>query len=186
MEVAHRHSKRLRDLVSQLFELSKLEAGRVQPQYEIFSLTELVYDVRQDYELRAQEKGLELIAKVPDENVLVNADISLMQRVLQNLIDNAISHSKESGEVTLSLKLEGSGVQVGVFDTGRGIAAEDIPYVFERFYQSTSEVNPELRKDGAGLGLSIVQKILELHDSIISVRSQLNTGTEFSFALMRV
>ncbi|KZY36389.1 MULTISPECIES: cell wall metabolism sensor histidine kinase WalK [unclassified Oleiphilus] len=186
LEVAHRHSKRLRDLVSQLFELSKLEAGRVQPQYEIFSLTELVYDVRQDYELRAQEKGLELIAKVPDENVLVNADISLMQRVLQNLIDNAISHSKESGEVTLSLKLEGRGVQVGVFDTGRGIAAEDIPYVFKRFYQSTSDVNPELRKDGAGLGLSIVQKILELHDSIISVRSQLNTGTEFSFALMRV
>lgn len=185
LEVAHRHSQHLRDLVSQLFELSKLEAGTVAPEYEVFSLTELLYDIRQDYELKAQETGVVLRADVPQENILVEADISLMQRVLRNLIDNAFTHSSAGSSITLSLSLTGSQVAVGVFDTGDGITEEELPYVFDRFYQSASGSAAADRKAGAGLGLSIVKKILDLHNSVISVKSVHQAGTEFSFSLMR-
>jgi signal transduction histidine kinase len=185
LEVAHRQSKHLATLVSQLFELSKLEAGKVQPEFEVFSLTELLFDVLQDYELSAQESGLSLQAQVPDENIMIKADISLMQRVLRNLIDNAFTHSQAKGEIKLSLEIVDSQVVVGVGDTGEGIAEEDIPYVFDRLYQSSSSTSNHTKKSGAGLGLNIVKRILDLHDSIISVSSEYQSGTEFSFALNR-
>lgn len=185
LEVAHRQSRHLGELVSQLFELSKLEAGKVTPDYECFSLTELIYDVLQDYELKAQEEGIGLTAKVPDKNIVVKADISLMQRVLRNLIDNAFAHSHDSGAITLSMLIHEEKVVVGVGDRGEGIAEEDLPYVFDRFYQSGAQTSKGEKKAGAGLGLSIVKKILDLHDSVIRVRSEQQVGTEFSFELNR-
>ena len=185
LEVAHRQSKQLSELVSQLFELSKLEAGKVTPVYEKFSLTELIYDVLQDYELKAQKEGLVLHAQVPEENILVKADISLMQRVLRNLIDNAFAHSEQKGKISLSMSVQSQHVIVGVGDTGKGIAKEDLPYVFDRFYQSKHKASEPYEKAGAGLGLSIVKRILELHDSIINVKSESKVGTEFFFSLNR-
>ena len=186
VDVAHRHSRRLTDLISQLFELSKLDAGRVVPTIETFSLTELLFDIKQEYELLARQNHIDMTITVPQESALVSADISLMQRVLQNLIDNALRHTPEGGKVHIELVLEGDNQAcVKVIDSGVGISKKDIPFVFQRFYQADSD-EVRVGQEGAGLGLSIVKKILELHDVMINVRSEPEVETCFSFMLPRM
>lgn len=188
IHIAHRHSKQLNDLISQLFELSKLDAGKIEPELEAFSLSELLYDVKQDYELPAEQRGISLDVNVPEENAIVTADISLIQRVLQNLIDNAMRHTPSGGNINLMLDIRGDQVMIHVADSGKGIEKEDLPFVFERFYQSEQAPNQKnaTAKIGAGLGLSIVKKILDLHNTIINVESEPQRGTRFCFALPRL
>ena len=182
IEIAHRSSQHLRDLIAQLFELSKLEAGGISPNYEVFSLTELVYDVKQEYELQAQTANISLNIQTPPENIMVTADISLLQRVMHNLLDNALSHTPESGDILLRLEVAKGKVEISVLDSGSGISKNDLPFVFERYYQSSEQSEKSL-KVGSGLGLSIVKKILELHNTAVKVSSELHQGTKFSFSL---
>jgi len=180
--VAHRHSEKLGGLISQLFELSKLDAGRVEPAFEVFSLSELLYDVKQGYELLAAENDVTLRVEVPLHNVEVNADIALIERVFQNLIDNAIRHTPSKGRVVISLSIEGEEVHVQVSDTGAGIGSEPIPKVFKRFRQA-SHHSPLDAHIGSGLGLTIVDRILSLHDTNIQVESDRKEGAAFFFLL---
>lgn len=179
VKISHRHSRQLAHLVSQLFELSKLDAGRVEPEFEVFALTDLLFDVKQDYDVVAQKKGVELRVIAPETPILVNADISLIQRVLQNLIDNALRHTPTRGQVSIELASQGEVVSVCIKDNGAGIPETELPYIFQRFYQSDT---PQ-RHQGAGLGLSIVKKILDLHGAIIDVYSDPSKGTRFVFQL---
>jgi len=188
IHIAHRHGKHLNELIAQLFELSKLDAGKVEPAHEVFSITELLFDVKQDYELIAEKEGIELKVETPNENTLVLADISLIQRVLQNLLDNAIKHTPEQGRILLKLSLKEGQVFVAVHDSGTGISQKDIPHVFDRFYQAeslnaSSGSGSGSSSIGAGLGLSIVKKILDLHGALIDVVSEPSSGTCFEFRL---
>lgn len=198
--VAHSQSKKLGTLISQLFELSKLDAGRVKPNIEVFSLNELLYDIKQDYELLTESKNIALEVELntfDSDSVFVQADISLIQRVLQNLLDNAIAHTEEHGEIIIGMSAglaknsnQEQEVSVYIKDSGKGIEQKALPFVFERFYQtsSTSSVanSGEGADAGCGLGLNIVKKILDLHGSIIEVQSRPSEGTCFSFALPRL
>jgi two-component system sensor histidine kinase ResE len=109
----------------------------------------------------------------------VNADIGLIDRVLQNLLDNAITHTNTGGEVRLVLDGQHHKLRVCLEDTGVGIPQHDLPYVFDRFYRARTKG----KTSGAGLGLAIVKKILEAHGETISVESRVNEGTCFSFDL---
>ena len=180
--VAHRHSRRMAILVGQLFELSKLDAGRIEPQPEVFSLAELLFDIKQDFELSAANKGVELTICPTADSALVKADIGLIQRVLQNLLDNALCYTPSGGNISVRLATEAGQVRVMVQDNGSGIASKDVPFVFERFYQAQS-AQTEKKPIGAGLGLSIVKRILDLHGSTIEVSSKPDRGTHFSFLL---
>ena len=181
-------TERLKKLVGDLFELSKLEAKEVKPKKEPFFITELVQDVSQKHRLLAEEKNVTIVP-VADQNIpMVNADISLIERVLQNLMDNAIKFSKDGGIVTIETHNFGNNVEVKVTDTGRGIPQEDIPLVFNRYFNLTKSTSgqpedDELSKTSVGLGLAIVKKILEIHDATIHLTSQLNKGSAFSFRL---
>ncbi|OZG70243.1 hypothetical protein BTA51_26955 [Hahella sp. CCB-MM4] len=182
LQVAYRHTCNMNRLVSQLFELSKLEAGRIEPRMEAFSLTELLFDIRQEYELTAQRKNVSLELDVVRQDLQVIADIELIQRVLQNLLDNALRHTPQGGCINIRVEpLEGS-VQVSLKDSGSGIQARDLPYVFERHYQSDAG-RYQGERGGAGLGLSIVRRILEMHGASIQVKSAESRGTCFSFLL---
>jgi len=181
LEVARKHSRRLERLISDLFELSKLEAAAIKPRLEQFSLAELLQDVTREFMLEAGTKQIELKVEGDPDNALVRADISLVQRVLENLLRNAIRHTPRGGTVTVSIDPRPEKVAVTVADTGCGIAEKDLDRVFERFYRS--EQDDPLANDSAGLGLAIVQKILDLHGSRIAVTSKLNTGTTFAFDL---
>jgi signal transduction histidine kinase len=181
MGIALKHCRRLTQLVKELFELSKLDAGREAPELENFSLAELLQDVVQKYSLLAQQKNISLKAPYNDQLYLVNADIALIERVLENLIDNALRYTPENGHVEITLTQKTHCVEVGVQDTGIGLAAEDIPHIFERYYRA--QKSTEYHQQSTGLGLAIVKRILELHGSVIRVQSKPHEGTRFEFPL---
>lgn len=181
LQVAYKHSQRLNDLIGELFELAKLDSGNVKLKSETFSLTELVFDCVQEFELRAKEQNVNLRINAPDENLFVVADIALIQRVLQNLLDNALRHTPSGRSITLSVSDSLHQAVIEVADTGVGIAKHEIPHIFERFYQSKQQEHSG--EIGSGLGLAIVKKILDLHHSRIKVRSELDRGTSFAFDL---
>ena len=181
LEVAMKHAIHLSKLVGDLFELSKLEANEVKPQLEPFALQELVQDVIHKFELKARQYGVLLTQQLEKEPPYVYGDIGLIERVLDNLLDNALRHTSRGGSVTVVLTPHENTVSLEVIDTGCGIAPQDMPYIFDRFYAKT-ESHQEGSK-GTGLGLAIARHIVELHGSVIRARSKLNRGTIFSFDL---
>jgi len=180
LQSALRNSDYLSTLVADLFELAKLDAAETRPQREAFAPGELVQDVLQKFQLKAKDLDVRLEMECPDGLQFVYADIALIERVLENLVSNALRHTPAGGSIVVKLAPEGSGVAVAVTDTGSGIPDKDLPHVFERFYQSSK---PSQDKDHSGLGLAIAKRILELHDSKLAVRSRVGHGTTFRFTL---
>lgn len=174
-------TERLRKLVEELFELSKLEAKQTVPHPEPFSISELVQDIGQKYLIHAEKKGITFRCTFPKDLPLIVADIAMIDRVIQNLVDNALKFTPSGGTVGIELRRLSDAVDVKISDTGYGILPEDIPHIFDR-YNKGSQKNV-LQNDGAGLGLAIVKKILEVHNLTIDVYSTVNEGTAFSFKL---
>jgi signal transduction histidine kinase len=181
LAVALRNSERLGKLIAELFELAKLDAHEIRPEIESFSLPELVQDVVQDFQLSAKEKGVELHASVNERVPFVHADIRLIERVLQNLIENALRYTPKGGVVDISLRREEGRVRVAVHDSGCGIPAEELSQIFERFHRAPQEGGED--EVGSGLGLAISKRILELHESMIEASSRPDEGTTFTFHL---
>jgi len=179
LEQALAHSNRLQGLIDELFELARLEAAESEPRLEAFSLAELAQDVLQQFEPAALEKGISLKLIGDRGAPFAVADIAMIQRVLENLVSNAMRHT-EKGEIRIGLKRADDAIHISVSDDGCGIAAEEIPWIFERFYQAD---NPHRGGGYAGLGLAIVKRILDLHGCEISVWSELDKGATFRFSL---
>ena len=181
LSIALSHSERLAKLVNSLFELAKLDAKEDLSHQEPFMLAELIQDVVQKYTLPAEAKDLQLFTQCRDGAVFVMGDIGLIERVFENLIENAMAHTSAGDTLTLATECEQDSVLVTVADSGKGIDAEDVPHIFDRFYQGGGT-----QSDGehAGLGLAIVKRILALHGSAIEVVSS-PQGTKFSFTLAR-
>ncbi|MEM7585474.1 MAG: HAMP domain-containing sensor histidine kinase, partial [Acidobacteriota bacterium] len=148
LQIAVRQSERLGRLVDELFELTKLDAHEVEPKLERFRLAELVQDNVQRFQLRAAEQGVRLSAEFDPDLPPVRVDVGLMERALENLIDNALKFTDTGGSVTVELREEPNQLHVRVIDTGCGIAAEDLPHIFDRYYRSRSG---KVSAQGAGL-----------------------------------
>jgi signal transduction histidine kinase len=119
-----------------------------------------------------------------DESVpYVTADVGMIERVLDNLIDNSLKHTPEGGCVRLRLSTEQGKVQLCVSDTGYGIDEDELPHIFKRFYRKTDNSEDGSAESGLGLGLAIASRIVELHGSRLSVNSVLHQGTSFRFSL---
>jgi hypothetical protein len=179
--VASRSSERLAKLVADLIELAKLDAREVRLAREAFPIAELMQDVAQKLQLKAEQKGLRLEVELPPRPPFVCADIGLIERVLENLLANAIAHTDPPGVLQLRLTQADELARIEVADTGCGIPENEIHRIFERFYR----VNDAQRARGshAGLGLAITKSILDLHGVTIEVRSQPGAGTTFAFCL---
>ena len=171
--------ERLSKLITQLFEYSKLEANQIEPQKEPFLISELANDIHREYQMLANKKNIALKLNMEEQVPLVFADISLVERAIQNLMDNALKFTPENGEIIVGIKLVKKSVEIAIKDSGPGIAKENQQLVFERYRQTKTGKE----KEGAGLGLAIVRKIIELHDASIKVFSRPNEGTTFSFSL---
>ncbi len=180
LKTALHHSERLSRLVEDLFELAKLDAEEIKPHYERIVLGELVQDIIQKFKLQADSHNITLILDVDEALPFVNADIGLIERALENLIANALRHTQQGDEVSIILKRKNEAIELQVRDTGCGIAEDDLPHIFNRFYQAN---NKHRSGSGAGLGLAISQRILKLHNASIAVSSEVNKGTVFSFQL---
>jgi signal transduction histidine kinase len=181
LQVAHKHTRRLAALVGDLLELSKLDAASMPLSLETFSLAELAHDVLQDFELEARRRGLALQMGDDPPRALVHADIALVQRVLENLIRNAIDNTPEGGSITLDISREAEQVAVTVADTGCGIPDEQLENIFERYVHGGNGNGAQ--GPSSGLGLAIVKRILDLHGSRITVASTVDSGTRFHFSL---
>ena len=179
IQTAYENSQRLQKLISELFELASLENNDTTLHFESFSMSELAQDVSQKFKLKAKNKGIKLETKIPQVPAFVSADIGLIQRVLENLLDNAIKYTPEGGEVEVALNIDDATIATVIKDSGQGISEEEAKHIFERFYR----IEKHRDQDGSGLGLAIVKRIIQLHDSSIRVSPAENKGTQFSFDL---
>jgi signal transduction histidine kinase len=180
LTVVHDGARKLSALVEQLFQYAKLEANVITPQKEPFLVQELASDILAAYQLTASQRSIDLCLDTPNNLRPVFADIALTERVFQNLLDNAFKFTPDGGKITIQFTQSATGIKVRVADTGIGISAEDQSYVFERYKQLDKHQTP---KKGMGVGLAIVKKILELHQSSIEVISEPGKGTVFQFML---
>jgi signal transduction histidine kinase len=181
LTIALKRSNQLGKLVSALFELAKLDSPDVQVRFESFSLAELVQDIMQKFQLAVEKKKIELQQNFPEHLPLTFADIGLIERVFENLIENATRYTPENGLITVSAGFESGRVKVRVSDTGSGIRPEDLQYLFDRSYRMGRSHADSA--GGLGLGLAITKRILELHGSDIKVDSAVDVGTTFTFTL---
>ena len=169
-------------LVNDLFELSQLDAGAVNWQTEAASLHDLISDTLASLQAPATENNVRLSGRVEPDVDPVQMNSHQIQRVLYNLITNALRHTPAGGMVTVQAKsTQSNTVQVDVTDSGEGIAASDLPFVFERFYRGDKSRSG----GGAGLGLAIAKRIVESHGGTIGVTSRDGSGSRFSFTLKR-
>lgn len=173
-------SERLSRLIAQLFEYSKLEAQQIVPQKEAFPIQELCQDIVFKYQVLAKEKDIILDWDAPRDLPMVFADIGLVERVLQNLLDNALKHTPNGGKVSIVLENSEKGVQIKIADTGPGIPEAQQAYIFERHRKLEPQ---KTSTNGSGLGLAIVKKILDIHQATIHVRNREQRGAEFWFQL---
>lgn len=175
--IALDQSRKVGGLAQSLLELVRLEHGFVQPILERFSMTDLVQDIFQKFELTAEARQVELKATFAPNVSAACADLGLIERVLTNLFDNALRHTPQGGEIELSLRPQGSFVEVTISDTGPGIAAELREGLFLRPFNIGGA-----RRDG-GLGLRIVHRILQLHGRDIQLIDVPGRGATFRFTL---
>ncbi len=184
LATATRHAQRLGKLVTELFDLARLESGTLELHLEEFSLAELVQDVAQQFELAAQKKGVNLAIDLDHERPFVRGDIGLIERAMENLIDNALRHTPPGGRVTVALMPGAERAAVRVSDTGSGISPEELPHIFDRYYRAPRETAANAG-DGAGLGLglAITRRIVELHGGTIEARGGAGEGATFTFSL---
>lgn len=183
LEIALKQSICLSKLINDLFELTKLEANNAIAKLETFPLSELVQDMIQKFELIAEEKGVTIESNHTESTFSVYADISMIERVFTNLIENALRHSSSPGAtVSLVLAQKDNRISVHVSDTGCGIAHDKLPLIFNREFQG-DDVSTNYGHSGAGLGLAITKRIIDLHGGTIQVESTLGAGTTFQFDL---
>lgn len=179
LAIALDQSRKVGALAQSLFELARLEYGFVQPEAEPFAMADLVQDVFQKFELAALERQVTLQADIAPQLPPVQADLGLIERVLTNLLDNALRHTPPGGTVTVALARQGDGLAVQVQDTGPGIAPELREGLFERPFAVGGA------RRGGGLGLRIAHRILALHGSHIALVDRAAPGAAFRFTLPR-
>ncbi|WP_036261790.1 sensor histidine kinase [Methylocapsa aurea] len=179
LDIALRQSAKVGRLSQELFDLANLECSDIQPLLEVFSLAELIQDVVQKFELPSQDRNVVVYANILNGSAPVLADIGMIERVLVNLLDNALRHTPAGGTIRIDVLQRVGRVRVSVADSGSGIRPEDMRRLFDR-------ASPLGRRSGrvtGGLGLLIVNRILTLHDCPISVESTVGRGTVFRFEL---
>nr|WP_205763772.1 HAMP domain-containing sensor histidine kinase [Acidovorax sp. SRB_24] len=181
LEIALDQSRKVGRLAQEVFELARLEYGVVKPEKESFALADLVQDVFQKFELAAEARHQRLHPDIAPGLPVVSADLGMIERVLTNLLDNAIRHTPVGGEIVVQLRAQNAGVTVQVSDTGAGIPGELQKSLFMRpVFMSGSRTDST---GSGGLGLVIVKRILQLHGSDIQLVQQPDKGAVFRFQL---
>ena len=174
-EVMKRHSDRLNLLVNDLLSLARLESKEAKLQLAEIKLRDFLEDVTGDWAKRLAGKNLRLELEVPDNFPTVHADERRLEEVVHNLLDNAVKYSHQKGRIVLNAGAPDQEVVLSVCDEGIGIAANDLPRIFERFYRADRARSREL--GGTGLGLSIVKHIAQLHGGRVEAESVVGQGT---------
>jgi len=174
-------AKTLNLLVSDLVDLAAIESGKLRVEIGELDLAQVISDVKSRVDVVAQRKQLEFAAKLPPSLPALKGDPHRIGQVIQNLCTNAVQYTKEGGKIAIEATVSPEWVVVGVRDTGIGISKEDLPRVWERFFQ-TKEAQT-MRKAGFGLGLKIAREIVQMHGGDMGIESELGVGSFFFFKL---
>jgi two-component system OmpR family sensor kinase len=181
LQIALSQSRSLSHLIDTLFYLAKLDSGQIALQPEQFRIEEVVQDVVQKFALQAQKQNIRLEMDGCDKLPFVCADLGLIERALSNLIDNALRHTLEGGSVRLRMQHIDKKIWVSVIDSSGGISESDLPHIFERFYRGHGVLGNAAVN--AGIGLSIVSRIVAMHGETVEAGNALGLGAEFRFSL---
>ena len=176
LRVMERHSDRLELLVEDLLTLAQLESGNPNLQMGTVELSSFLPEIVRDWERKLAMKQLAIVVDLPTELPPISADRTRLQEALYNLLDNAVKYSREHGEIRLSARRRDGEMVLAVSDDGIGIATEDLPRIFERFYRADKARSPDNVR-GTGLGLAIVKHIAQLHGGRVEAESELEKGT---------
>ena len=172
-------------LIDELTFYSKIDTNKSPYNYSKINVADYFGDCVEEVGLEMETRGIELgYFNYVDEDVVVIADAEQMKRVINNIIGNSLKYlDKKKGIINIRIKDDGDFIQVVIEDNGKGIAAKDLPYIFDRFYRTDSSRNSS--KGGSGIGLSIVKKIIEDHGGRIWATSKEGIGTEMHFVLRK-
>ncbi|AQQ53337.1 sensor histidine kinase [Planococcus lenghuensis] len=177
IRIIRQETDRMSRLVQDLFELSKMEEGKIALVFEEVDIIEVAENAVMKTRMQAQQKGIDMIFRRPDTAPSVEADGARMEQIFTNLVDNAVKYT-ESGTITVTVSAQTDMMEITVADTGSGIPATDLPHVFDRFYRVEKSRSREF--GGTGLGLAIVKQLTELQGGTIDVASEPGTGTRFT------
>jgi two-component system, OmpR family, sensor histidine kinase ResE len=187
VQVIHDESLRMMRLVSDLLDLARMEAGHLELVFKEVQLRTLLTRVHRKFSVLCKERGISLQMELSDSPlVLHKADEDRLEQVFTNLLDNAARHTPEGRSITIRAKesneRNGKAIVLQIADTGKGIPAEDVPFIFERFYKA-DKARTRGASGGTGLGLAIVKNIIDAHEGSVNVTSQLGEGTTFTMTL---
>ncbi len=176
-QVIEDEAKRMIRQVNELLELARIQSGQLKIAQEPVDIASLLRHCQEVFSLRAEEKGIILMIEL-DEMTSVSGDIDQLEKAFSNLIDNAIKHTPNGGQVSITgRQVAKDSIEVTVANTGSGISQKELPYIFERFYQGDGV------ESGIGLGLAIAREIVRTHGGDIEVDSTMEKGTRFILRL---
>jgi signal transduction histidine kinase len=181
LQTAQRDMRSLALLLDDLFEMAQIDAGGLQLEQHSHSVADLISNTIESFSALAARQGVKLEGCIAPDTPSTSMDVQKIERVLTNLVSNALRHTPSGGTVQVRALAVMEGVQVEVCDTGEGISADDLPHIFEQFYRG--EKSRSRATGGAGLGLSIAKGIVEAHGGSIGVESTAGQGTRFFFIL---
>ncbi len=184
LSTAQRNGMQLKRLIDQIFELAHLDDGQVTVNLETFAIGELLHDIIAKFSLKAKEKQITLSLQPEQCGFIVYSDIAKLERIITNLIENAIRHTDSQGEIGIIVSQLSDKIKIAVTDNGSGISKEDIAYIFDARYRASNAV--EDSTPHTGLGLAISQKLSKILNSELFVDSKLGQGSSFSMSLQLV
>jgi signal transduction histidine kinase len=180
LTIMQRNGLRLQKLVNTLLDFSRIEAGRMQAVYEPTDLATLTADLASTFRSACERAGLRLVVDCPMLPVPVYVDHDMWEKVVLNLLSNAVKYTF-AGEITVTLRQAGDVVELTVRDTGIGIPTAELPHLFERFHRVAGARGRT--QDGTGIGLALVQELVQLHGGSVRVESTLGQGSTFCVSI---
>jgi len=182
-KIINEESLRMGRLVNELLDLERMDTGNTPFHHDRVNLNQFMNRIIKKFSGSASEENITITLNKDLINETAIFDADQLEQVFTNLIDNALTHTPENGEITILVKNRSEQLYVEIADDGNGIPEEDLPFIFERFYKADKSRTRNANKKGTGLGLSIVKNIIDKHDGTIAVKSKLNAGTTFSFKI---
>jgi len=182
LNIVKLEASKLESLIDGFLEYSRLQTGKLNLNFTATSLDKELIEIYETYQTKGSQKGIQFELRNTETLPVIEADSKYLQRVFSNLLDNALKYSREKGLITITTQHTDQYIMVKIKDRGTGIDSEDLPYIFDPFYQGCGEK----RGRGYGLGLAIVKAIVEGHGGKIFVESELGKGSVFTVALPKV
>jgi signal transduction histidine kinase/CheY-like chemotaxis protein/AraC-like DNA-binding protein len=177
LEIIQRSSERLSRLADEIIKFRKIDENKYQLKFYSSNIAKYILSIVETFHQQAEFKHLKLITEIPQE-IYAEYDLEVIEKVMSNLLSNALKYTNERGTITVSVKLEDSKISIKVSDTGRGIPQNELPYLFNRFY-NVSNSKRISENEGTGIGLALSKELIQLHNGQINVYSHENQGTAF-------